>query len=298
MAGACSDLAKYLDTVAWEECRAPRGSLPSPGSVECVIGDDYRITVHERKEWEFFRYAVVRYGEDKRYYRAGRGDYEDAVAILKSPGRIQAALEEKAPEEVTEEAVNWAQRPTLILDNVAYVDPYMPVSELPYGYQLAGMLSQAQAGTTNLEGREYYTNPNDPDRVYVFQECGAPIDINTVDTEKRQWAYKQWIKESLQAVESRRLTLDDVRMLSEKGEELTWEDFERYACVEGGSGLSIRIYQIDELFSLSIGGAGIQNPPMYIYLSANDGLEEKVDIRTEDVEAFVQAHKGNKAVTE
>ena len=37
-----------------------------------------------------------------------------------------------------------AERPTLIMNGDAYVDPYMPVSSLPYGYQAAGKLTSEQ----------------------------------------------------------------------------------------------------------------------------------------------------------
>lgn len=59
-----------------------------------------------------------------------------------------------------------------------------------------------------------------------------------------------------------RLTLEDVQDLAgRKGEELSWADFEAYDCIETGSGLYIRIYPIDETFSLSIGGAARRRSP-------------------------------------
>lgn len=94
------------------------------------------------------------------------------------------------------------------------------------------------------------------------------------------------------------LRLENVVELSKKGQELGWADFESYAYVETGSGLYIRIYRIDELFSLAIGGAGPSRTPMYIYLQANDGLGEAVDIREGGVEAYIQAHRDNPAALE
>lgn len=94
------------------------------------------------------------------------------------------------------------------------------------------------------------------------------------------------------------LRLENVVALSKKGQELGWADFESYAYVETGSGLYIRIYRIDELFSLAIGGAGPSRTPMYIYLQANDGLGEAVDIREGGVEAYIQAHRDNPAALE
>ena len=51
------------------------------------------------------------------------------------------------------------------------------------------------------------------------------------------------------------LTLERVIRLAEnKGEELTWSDFQMYNAIETGSGLYILVYEIDETFDLMIGG--------------------------------------------
>lgn len=90
-------------------------------------------------------------------------------------------------------------------------------------------------------------------------------------------------------MEKPKLTLEDVCALSKKGQNLTWRDFEGYAYMETGSGLYIRVYEIDELFELWIGGAGPDNDPMYIYLSLADARDTKIDIRDGGVEAFIAA---------
>ncbi len=184
-----------------------------------------------------------------------------------------------------------AERPMLAMDGQMYVDPYMPVSRLPYGYALAGTLGEDQAYNTGLEGLEYYTNPDREDDFYVYQECGTPIDINTVDSTKRQWAYVRWIKAVNDGVENRCLTLDDVMFLARKGDSLAWTDFDLYSYVETGSGLEIRIYEIDERFSVWVGGTAYPEEPMYFYLQAKDGTDAHIDIRDEDVAAFVEEHE-------
>src|SRR5699024_7144819 len=52
------------------------------------------------------------------------------------------------------------------------------------------------------------------------------------------------------------LSLEDVITLSQKGYDLTWSDFEKYDYIETGSGLYIRVYEINEMFELWIGGSG------------------------------------------
>lgn len=92
--------------------------------------------------------------------------------------------------------------------------------------------------------------------------------------------------------EPRKLTLDDVVILSQKGDALTWSDFERYQGQDIGSGLYIMRYEIDELFEVWVGGVP-EVTPCYIYLMVNNEAEDHIDIRTEDVSAFIAAHRND-----
>ena len=84
-----------------------------------------------------------------------------------------------------------------------------------------------------------------------------------------------------------KLTMADVRRLAaEKGEELTWSDFARYPSTETGSGLYILVYEIDENYRLMIGGMPNEKP-MYIYLVSTTDDEKRIDIRRDDIEAFL-----------
>ena len=185
-----------------------------------------------------------------------------------------------------------AERPTLIMNGDAYVDPYMPVSSLPYGYQAAGKLTSEQANNTGLEGIEYFIHPSKAEDFYTYQECGTPISIDTVDSTKRQWAYVRWIQDGNNAVDGRKLTLDDVVMLSQMGDALSWSDFELYQGREVGSGLYIMRYEIDELFDVLVGGVPDETP-WYIYMRVNNEADDRIDIRTEDVSTFIEAHRND-----
>ncbi len=90
--------------------------------------------------------------------------------------------------------VAYAERPMLLVNGEYYVDPYMPVSDLPKGYRRKGVLSEEEAYNTELAGEEYFVNPDEPDDFYVYQECGTSIGPNIVDTEQRQRAYVRWIR--------------------------------------------------------------------------------------------------------
>lgn len=90
--------------------------------------------------------------------------------------------------------------------------------------------------------------------------------------------------------EKRTLSLDDVIALSKKGYDLKWSDFEPFQYIETGSGLYIRVYQIDEMFEVWIGGTwdpSEDDKPMYIYLTLADDLEQKIDIRDGGVKEFI-----------
>ena len=96
------------------------------------------------------------------------------------------------------------------------------------------------------------------------------------------------------------LSLNDIILLSQKGEELSWEDFDKFSYVETGSGLYIRVYEINPGFSLWIGGNSIDSEPMYISLRTNTEPEDSIDIRTENVTDFISRHRDdylNTAIT-
>ena len=91
------------------------------------------------------------------------------------------------------------------------------------------------------------------------------------------------------AEETSRLSLNDVIILSQYGYDLSWSDFENYEYIETGSGLYIRVYEINEMYELWIGGAGPDSNPMYIYLALADDLDTRIDIRDGGVTEFIGA---------
>lgn len=90
------------------------------------------------------------------------------------------------------------------------------------------------------------------------------------------------------------LTLNDVIILSQKGYDLSWADFENYDYIETGSGLYIRVYEINAIFRLMIGGGSPDSDPMYIYLALADDLDTRIDIRDGGVTEFISEY-GNLA---
>lgn len=87
--------------------------------------------------------------------------------------------------------------PMLVMGNCNYIAREMPVSELPENFECMGEITEQEANDTGLQGCKYYANKyiSSFDEFYVYQECGTPIDENTVDPEQRQWAYVKWVRE-------------------------------------------------------------------------------------------------------
>lgn len=86
---------------------------------------------------------------------------------------------------------------------------------------------------------------------------------------------------------SSKLTIEKIRALSGKGKELSWSDFEQYPHEDIGSGLYIFRYDIDENYYLSVGGGSLESSPEYILLVSKADENVSVDIRTGDIDEFI-----------
>ena len=90
------------------------------------------------------------------------------------------------------------------------------------------------------------------------------------------------------AAEHGQLTLERVEQLAEKGEALTWSDYEGYAYEEAGSGLYIRVYDVNEEYYVMVGGPSLEESPLYIRLVSRDNGERYVELREGGLEGFLQ----------
>ncbi|MHA6269382.1 hypothetical protein [Streptococcus anginosus] len=86
------------------------------------------------------------------------------------------------------------------------------------------------------------------------------------------------------------LSIEKVIELSQKGNDLSWDDFEKYEGKEVGSGLYILAYEINNEYHLIIGGGDKKEAPMYIRLVYNENKDDFIDIRQENVEEFIKSH--------
>lgn len=83
------------------------------------------------------------------------------------------------------------------------------------------------------------------------------------------------------------LTIEKIRALSGKGKELSWSDFEQYPHEDIGFGLYIFRYDVDENYYLSVGGGSLEMSPEYILLVSKADDSVFVDIRTGDIDEFI-----------
>lgn len=132
--------------------------------------------------------------------------------------------------------------------------------------------------------------PADSERLEMASETRLELALGIVT-----------IKENDTQSKKLRLSLNDVIILSQKGYDLNWVDFDQYEYIETGFGLYIRVYEINDMFRLMIGGNHPEGypdkDPMYIYLTLVEDKETKIDIRDGGVTEFIAEHKTDSAET-
>lgn len=174
---------------------------------------------------------------------------------------------------------------------------------------VAGCATLAVCLLTNPMGGDEQEGGEDGDRLSIeTSEAGSGSESESIsgkgDGDVSQATSREGGDDESGTAEVTQLTLDAVAALSEKGNDLSWADFEQYLHEDVGSGQYIWHFEIDEIFSLSIGGT-LESKPVYIYLQARTGRSEKppqpvhddqqitdkieeIDIRDEDVWAFAE----------
>lgn len=186
-------------------------------------------------------------------------------------------------------ATNPAYSQEICVDGVLYVQSGDNISELPDGSSEIGTLKNI-LHHTNEHPTEHLSSANLNEKYAGCSIYQSGIQKDVIYLEDFAGFYIPFVCNS--GMEPQKLTLDDVVMLSQKGDALSWSDFERYQGREVGSGLYIMRYEIDELFDVLVGGVPDETP-WYIYLRVNNDADDRIDIRTEDVSAFVEAHRND-----
>ena len=120
---------------------------------------------------------------------------------------------------------------------------------------------------------------------------GNPITLPTSATTETTTPKPTRPPETLPPTEPKEtLHMDDVRELAKRGDELTWEDFQGYQGEDVGSGICIFKYDLGNGYVLYVGGLpDRESKPNFIKLCDADDktMRNGIDIRTEDIEAFM-----------
>ena len=92
----------------------------------------------------------------------------------------------------SEEECPCVGHPAMLYNGIHYVNPNIPIKELPEGYELAGTVSEEMGHKTGNKDIPYYTNP-ETDDFYTYQMTGTFVGGNTVDNTKQEMHYVQWV---------------------------------------------------------------------------------------------------------
>ncbi|RCX07067.1 BlaR1 peptidase M56, partial [Anaerobacterium chartisolvens] len=82
------------------------------------------------------------------------------------------------------------------------------------------------------------------------------------------------------------LTLDELKLIAQKGDAISWDDFASYHGQDVGSGLYIMRYPMEPPYYVMVGGVPGE-PPMYVRLYSTE-TEQYIDIRQESIDDFIQ----------
>ena len=134
--------------------------------------------------------------------------------------------------------------------------------------------------------------PEDPAVVELYKDgYENRIDIRRDDIDEFMgWALDFYHASELDTAEIK-MTLDDVILLSQKGNALDWADFQIYSGQESGYGYTDWVFELEDGYTLRVRGESKDKAPETITLYRNDQIKgcEEIDIRTDDVEAFLES---------
>ena len=125
-----------------------------------------------------------------------------------------------------------------------------------------------------------YYKDGTSENVKIALEAGH---ITITDLTKFDILYFKEVRNDLSKLTMESLT----ELVSTHGEELSWAHLEQYYFFESGSGLYIRVYEINDNYQLWIGGPGPLVEPYYVYLIRGGNLDDCIDVRYENIHEFI-----------
>lgn len=122
------------------------------------------------------------------------------------------------------------------------------------------------------------------------------IQISDLDKYDIEY-YVQSMSQMLSSIAHFSLSLDDLKVMVERyGENLTWSNFDRYYSYKTSSDQKT-LYAIDNNYDLLISGDSTTSSPDYICLVYKGNMDDRIDVRYESIDEFVNANSSsNKSV--
>ncbi|HHV08720.1 MAG TPA: hypothetical protein GXX75_00380 [Clostridiales bacterium] len=111
-----------------------------------------------------------------------------------------------------------------------------------------------------------------------------------------EWARNLRVEdvEKIELVDEKFLTLDELKLIAQKGDAISWDDFAPYYGQSIGFGLYIMHYPMEQSYYVRVGGVP-KEPPMYVYLGSTE-TEQYIDIRKESIDEFIQNSEAERIV--
>ena len=216
-------------------------------------------------------------GEGVFAYCAKKADSSELNGLTISKGTKQLTLSEVIPLAKKGDKITWS-------DFEPYAGDWHGIGMYTHvcNYDLGGGFFLLVEGNP----------PEEPAVVELYKDgYENRIDIRKDDIDEfMAWASDYYHASELDTAE-KKMTLDDVISLSKKGNALDWEDFVIYSGQESGHGYTEWRFELEDGYTLRVMGESKEKAPEKITLYRNDqrkGLEE-IDIRTDDVKAFLES---------
>lgn len=216
-------------------------------------------------------------GEGVFAYCAKKADSSELNGLTISKGTKQLTLSEVIPLSKKGDKITWS-------DFEPYAGDWHGIGMYTHvcNYDLGGGFFLLVEGNP----------PEEPAVVELYKDgYENRIDIRKDDIDEfMAWASDFYHASELDTAETK-MTLDDVITLSKKGNALDWSDFMIYSGQESGHGYTEWRFELEDGYTLRVMGESKGKSPEKITLYRNDQINgcEEIDIRTDDVKAFLES---------
>ncbi|MCR5754397.1 MAG: M56 family metallopeptidase, partial [Acetatifactor sp.] len=168
----------YLENVNWKQRRKPFEALPSPGSIEFLIDEEYRITVYKNP-----KIARVVCLDGERYYRIKSGDYEKALELL-HPYTTNETEEKASTQEPVRPEVNLTASEGADQTEILYADKNKIIFSGYYGLFVYSKVQGRISNALDLEAIGCHFTQGDNYCEKYISEDGNTVYLHPLNNDK------------------------------------------------------------------------------------------------------------------